>query len=150
MFRGRYEHTIDAKGRTSLPSRFREVLASHGESRLVVTTGLDVCLVAYPMSEWLAFEERLSGLPQFDPSVAMLRRIIVSGAVECEIDKLGRLLIPQNLREHARLGRESLWAGMGRHIELWAKERFEQMRSNALEDDDKRREMARRLAELGL
>ncbi|MFW5875208.1 MAG: division/cell wall cluster transcriptional repressor MraZ [Myxococcota bacterium] len=150
MFRGRYEHSIDAKGRTSLPSRFREVLAANGETRLVVTTGLEACLVAYPMGEWLSFEERLSALPQFDPSVAMLRRIYVSGAIECDVDKVGRVLIPQNLREHAHLQREALWAGMGRHIELWAKERFEAMRTHALEDEDKRVEMARRLAELGL
>jgi MraZ protein len=150
VFRGRYEHAIDAKGRTSLPSRFREVLAAHGEARLVITTGLDACLVAYPMGEWLAFEDRLAALPQFDPSVAMLRRIYVSGAVECDLDKLGRVLIPQTLREHADLKREALWAGMGRHIELWAKEQFESMRSGVLADDDKRAEMSRRLAELGL
>lgn len=118
MFRGRYEHAIDGKGRTSLPSRFREVLAASGESRLVITTGLDPCLVAYPMQEWLAFEERLAKLPQFDASVSMLRRIYVSGAVEVDIDKLGRLLVPQNLRDHASLERDALWAGMGRHIEL--------------------------------
>ncbi|MFW6050319.1 MAG: division/cell wall cluster transcriptional repressor MraZ [Myxococcota bacterium] len=150
MFRGRYEHSIDAKGRTSLPSRFREVLAANGESRLVITTGLDACLVAYPMGEWLSFEERLSALPQFDPSVAMLRRIYVSGAVECDVDKVGRVLIPQTLRDHADLKRDALWAGMGRHVELWAKERFESMRQSALADDEKRTEMARRLAELGL
>jgi MraZ protein len=150
MFRGRYEHAIDGKGRTSLPSRFREVLAAAGESRLVITTGLDPCLVAYPMQEWLAFEERLAKLPQFDAQVAMLRRIYVSGAVECEVDKLGRLLVPQTLRDHAGLERDALWAGMGRHVELWAKDRFEALRNDALADEQKRADMARRLAELGL
>jgi len=150
VFRGRYEHAIDGKGRTSLPSRFREVLAAAGESRLVLTTGLDPCLVAYPMQEWLAFEERLARLPQFDASVTMLRRIYVSGAVEVEIDKLGRLLVQQGLRDHASLGRDALWAGMGRHIELWSKDRFEALRDGALADEVKRAEMARRLAELGL
>jgi MraZ protein len=150
VFRGRYEHAIDAKGRTSLPSRFREVLSASGDSRLVITTGLEPCLVAYPMGEWLSFEERLSALPQFDPSVAMLRRIYVSGAVDCDVDKLGRILVPQSLREHADLKRDALWAGMGRHIELWAKDRFDAMRTHVLGDDDKRLEMARRLAELGL
>lgn len=150
MFRGRYEHAIDAKGRTSLPSRFREVLAANGESRLVLTTGLDPCLVAYPMKEWTAFEERLSKLPQFDPNVAMLRRIYVSGAIDCDLDKLGRLLIPQGLRAHAGLDREALWAGMGRHVELWAKDRFDAMHGAVLEDEDKRAELARHLAELGL
>jgi len=150
VFRGRYEHAIDAKGRTSLPSRFREVLAASGEARLVLTSGLDPCVVAYPMQEWIAFEDRLARLPQFDPTVAMLRRIHVSGAIECEIDKLGRLLVPQGLREHAQLGREVLWAGMGRHVELWSKERFDGMRDSVLSDETKRLEMARRLAELGL
>jgi len=150
VFRGRYEHAIDGKGRTSLPSRFREVLAATGDARLVITTGLDPCLVAYPMHEWVAFEERLAKLPQFDASVAMLRRIYVSGAVDCEIDRLGRLLIPASLRKHAGLDREALWAGMGRHVELWSRDRFDALSQGALADDTKRAEMARRLAELGL
>ena len=112
MFRGRYEHSIDAKGRTSVPSRFREVMVAQGDTQLVLTTGLDPCLVAYPMSEWLAFEKRLSALPQFDADVVMLKRIYVSGAVECEVDKVGRVLIPAALRNHAGFKRDALWAGM--------------------------------------
>ena len=150
MFRGRYEHAIDAKGRTSLPSRFRDVLGGTGDARLVLTTGLEPCLVAYPMSEWLAFEGRLAKLPQFDPNVAMLRRIYVSGAIECELDKLGRILIPAPLRKHADLGREALWAGMGTHVELWSKERFEAMREQVLDSEQARMAMVARLAELGL
>ncbi|MGB5366073.1 MAG: division/cell wall cluster transcriptional repressor MraZ [Polyangiales bacterium] len=150
MFRGRYEHAIDAKGRTSVPSRFREVMTAHGDSQLVLTTGLDSCLVAYPMAEWLAFEKRLSELPQFDADVVTLKRIYVSGAVECEVDKVGRLLIPAGLRKHAGLQRDALWAGMGSYIELWAKESFEDLRKVALGDQDRRLAIARRLAELGL
>ena len=150
MFRGRYEHSIDAKGRTSVPSRFREVMTAQGDSKLVVTTGLDTCLVAYPMAEWLAFERRLSELPQFDADVVTLKRIYVSGAVECEVDKVGRLLIPAALRKHARLHRDALWAGMGSYIELWAKETFEDLRKEVLSDQDRRLGIARRLAELGL
>ena len=150
MFRGRYEHAIDAKGRTSLPARFREVLQAAGDGRLVITTGLDACLVAYPMAEWNAFEERLSRLPQFDPQVAQLRRIYVSGAVDVEIDRLGRLLIPSTLRDHAHLERDAVWAGMGKYVELWSKERWGRMQEGATSDDVKRLEMAKRLAELGL
>jgi MraZ protein len=102
------------------------------------------------MSEWALFEERLSALPRFDPSVAMIRRIYVSGAVEVEVDKLGRILIPASLREYAGLTRNALWAGMGKHLELWAKERFDALRSAVLADPNQRVEMARRLAELGL
>jgi len=150
LFRGRYEHAIDAKGRTSVPSRFREVMTAHGDSQLVLTTGLDSCLVAYPMAEWLAFEKRLSELPQFDADVVTLKRIYVSGAVECEVDKVGRLLIPAGLRKHAGLQRDALWAGMGSYIELWAKESFEDLRKEVLGDQDRRLAIARRLAELGL
>jgi MraZ protein len=150
VFRGRYEHAIDGKGRTSLPSRFREVLVASGDERLVITTGLEPHLVAYPWSEWLAFEDRLSRLPQFDRQVAMLRRIYVSGAVEVLPDKNGRILIPATLRAHAGLEREALWAGMGRHAELWSKSRFEALRTSVLDDDGASVEMARRLSELGL
>ena len=150
MFRGRYEHSIDAKGRTSVPSRFREVMTAQGDSKLVLTTGLDTCLVAYPMAEWLAFEKRLSGLPQFDADVVTLKRIYVSGAVECEVDKVGRLLIPATLRKHGGLKRDALWAGMGSYIELWAKDTFENLRKDVLSDEDRRLAIARRLAELGL
>jgi MraZ protein len=150
LFRGRYEHSIDAKGRTSVPSRFREVMTAQGDSKLVLTTGLDSCLVAYPMAEWMAFEQRLEALPQFDSDVVTLKRIYVSGAVECDVDKVGRLLIPAALRKHAQLKRDALWAGMGRHIELWSKETFEALRKDVLADDDRRRAISKRLAELGL
>ena len=102
------------------------------------------------MAEWLAFEKRLSELPQFDADVVTLKRIYVSGAVECEVDKVGRLLIPAGLRKHAGLQRDALWAGMGSYIELWAKESFEDLRKVALGDQDRRLAIARRLAELGL
>lgn len=150
MFRGRYEHAIDGKGRTSLPSRFRDVLVATGDPRIVLTTGLEACVVAYPYGEWIAFEERVAKLPQFDASVSMLRRVYLSAAVECEIDKLGRVLVPAPLRKHAGLGREVLWAGMGSHAELWDRARHEALRDSVLGDDDKRDAMARRLAELGL
>lgn len=150
MFRGRYEHALDAKGRTSLPAKYRDALNAAGEGKLVLTTGLERCVVAYPMQEWLAFEERLASLPQFDASVSMLRRIYVSGAVECDLDRLGRLVIPATLRDHGGLQREVLWAGMGTHAELWAKGAFDGMRERVLGDDEQRARMAERLSELGL
>jgi MraZ protein len=147
MFRGRYEHTIDAKGRTSVPARYRDVLDAAGERRIVVTSALDPCLVAYTYAEWSAFEERLAKLPQFDRAVQKLKRIYVSGAVECEIDDVGRILVPPTLREHARLKKEVLWAGAGRYAELWDKEEWARHFETT---DDERRDMGARLAELGL
>jgi MraZ protein len=148
MFRGRYEHTIDQKGRTSLPARYREVLASLGEKRIVVTSGLDPCLVAFTMPEWLATEEKIARLSQFDRAVQKLRRIYVSGAVECEVDDSGRVLIPPTLRDYAQLSKDVLWAGAGRYAELWDKKMWAD--ATEVASDDERSQLAGRLAELGL
>ena len=146
-FRGRYEHTVDEKGRTALPARFRDALRARHEDRLVVTCGLEPCLVAYPLGEWRAFEKRLSKLPQFDPSVVRLKRMYVSSAIDCPVDRQGRLLLPPTLREHAALSKDVLWAGMLSHIELWSRERW--LRIAAI-DDDERQRLRQALGELGL
>jgi MraZ protein len=147
MFRGRFEHTIDPKGRTSLPARYRDVLTSIGERRIMLTSGLDPCLVAYTMPEWLAFEERISKLSTFDPAVQRLRRIYVSGAVECDVDDSGRILVPPTLREHAKLNKDVIWAGSGKFAELWDKKSWR----DAFETtDEEKLQMQKRLAELGL
>jgi len=153
MFRGLYEHTIDAKGRTSFPARFREALVDQGEpgtktvKHMILTTGIDRCLVAYTPAGWDAFEARLKALPQFDPAVVQLKRIYVAGATECEIDGHGRLLVPPMLREYAALKRDVVWAGMVEKIELWARELWNAQ--VALESTD-RQAIARALGELGL
>ena len=147
MFRGRYEHTIDAKGRTSVPARYREALSAAGERRIVVTSALDPCLVAYAPAEWAAFEDKLSRLPQFDRAVQKLRRIYVSGAVECEFDDVGRILVPPTLRDHASLKKDVLWAGSGRYAELWDKDEWQRHFETT---DEEKRDIASRLAELGL
>jgi MraZ protein len=147
VFRGRYEHTIDAKGRTSLPARYRDTLAALGQRHIVLTSGLDPCLIAYTLPEWTAFEERLAKLPQFDRAVQKLRRIYVSGAVECEVDDSGRILVPPTLREHGALKKDVIWAGNGKYAELWDKETW---KSHFQTTDEERRDIAARLAELGL
>lgn len=156
MFRGRYEHTIDAKGRTSLPARYRDVLAAGGagedsrntaEKRIVLTSALDPCLVAYTMSEWTSFEEKLSKLPQFDRAVQKLKRIYVSGAVDVEVDPSGRILVPPTLRDYAALKKDVVWAGAGKYAELWDKKNWG---AHFETTDDERREISARLAELGL
>ncbi len=145
MFRGLYEHAMDAKGRTSLPSRFRELLPE--DDRLILTTGIDRCLVAYPLAEWQAFEGKLAALPQFDPAVVQLKRIYVAGATECSLDKHGRLLIPPMLREYAGIQRDVVWAGMVTTIEVWAKEAWNDQAAASRED---RGAIAQKLGELGL
>jgi MraZ protein len=125
MFRGHYEHAIDDKGRTSLPARFRDVLSST-DLRLVVTPALgDPCLDVYPMRAWEQLEAKLAQLNAFDPQVIEFRRFYVSAAVECELDKQGRILVPTSLRDHAGLTKSVLWLGHGEKAELWSREQWE-------------------------
>jgi len=147
MFRGQFEHAIDAKGRTSLPSRFRDVLARMGDSRLVLTAyPFEPCLHVFPMSAWEQFETKIAGLPQFEPNVIRLRRLYVSAAVECEADRQGRVLVPTSLRDHAQLSKDVLWAGMGQMVELWAKEKWvDALAMTAGEQSEFRRAVAEQL-----
>lgn len=126
MFRGRYEHNLDPKGRLALPAAFKKVLAERSDEQLVVTTHISSrCLVAYPPAEWEAFEAKLAALPQFEPSVMALRRLYVGGAMDCAIDKQGRVLIPPVLREYAGLDKEAYWVGGMRTMEIWSKEAWQ-------------------------
>ena len=147
MFRGRFEHSVDGKGRTSLPAKFREILASRGDERLVFAPGLERCIVAYPHAEWSRFEERLLSMPQFDPSVVRLKRLVVSGAVECSADRQGRLLVPPALRSHAALRRDVVWAGMVGHVELWSKELWHEATAASSEELAR---LAKALGDMGL
>jgi len=136
VFLGSYEHSMDDKGRVSLPVRFREVLSTLGDSRLVLTTNVDpagTCLVAYPIQEWQAFQERIAGLPQFDEAVIRLKRLHIAGASEVTADRQGRVLIPPVLRDYAGLQRTVLFAGLGSNIEIWDRTRWEEERTQAKE-----------------
>lgn len=122
MFRGHVIHTIDAKGRISMPARFRDQLIAGGDRRVILTTDpFDPCLHLFPLPEWEEIEKKISELPKFAPHVVRLRRLYVSAAEECELDRSGRLLVSPHFREHARLEKEVLWAGNLTKIELWSK-----------------------------
>lgn len=127
MFRGQFLHSVDAKGRISLPARFRENVSSLGE-RVIVTPALfDACLHVYPLAAFEELEEKIAALPALDPNVVRFRRLYVSAACECDVDKSSRILVPGHLRERARLDKDVLWAGMGRHLELWSKSEWDQV-----------------------
>ena len=111
MLIGEYEHTIDAKGRLSMPSKLRRDM---GEA-FIVTKGLDGCLFAFSQDEWKNFETKLKALPLSDKNARNFVRFFLAGATECEIDKQGRFLIPGNLREAAIIG-------VGTRLEIWNKE----------------------------
>lgn len=120
MFMGEFQHNIDFKGRIIVPSKFRDGL---GDS-FVVTRGLDACLFAYPMDEWKVLESKLKKLPLTKKDARAFTRFFFSGAVECEVDKQGRINIPQPLRNYAELEKECVVIGVSNRIEFWAEDKW--------------------------
>ena len=118
MLIGEYEHTIDAKGRLSMPSKLRRDM---GEA-FIVTKGLDGCLFAFSQDEWKNFETKLKALPLSDKNARNFVRFFLAGATECEIDKQGRFLIPSNLRQAGNLEKEAIIIGVGTRLEIWNKD----------------------------
>ncbi|WP_310605510.1 division/cell wall cluster transcriptional repressor MraZ [Anaerosporobacter sp.] len=140
MFMGEHNHTVDAKGRVIIPAKFREELGDE----FVLTLGLDGCLFVYPNDEWASFVNELKGLPG-SKEARQLQRYFMAGAAACEVDKQGRFLIPQKLREHAGLDKELVLVGVLNKIEIWSKERWES--NNTYENMD---EIAEHMSEFGL
>jgi MraZ protein len=118
MFMGEYQHTIDPKGRLIVPAKLREGL---GE-KFVATKGLDNCLFVYPMDEWKLMEQKLKSLPFTRADARSFVRFFFSGATECEVDKQGRILIPANLREYAKLDKDVVLLGVSSRVEIWSKD----------------------------
>lgn len=104
-----------------MPARFREEL---GE-RFIVTKGLDNCLFVYPLKGWEEMEQKLKALPFTRADVRAFVRFFFSGATECELDRQGRILVPANLREYARLEKEVVIAGVSSRVEIWSREWWE-------------------------
>lgn len=140
MFMGEYSHTIDAKGRLIVPSKFRESLGDD----FVVTKGLDGCLYVYDKVEWTAFEQKLKTLPITNKDARQFARFFLAGAAGVEVDKQGRILIPNVLRDFASLQKDVVLLGVGSRIEIWDKALYEK---NTYDDMDS---IAEHMAELGL
>lgn len=146
MFKGRYPHTIDEKGRLSIPSKFREVLQSRGQNILILTD-LDACIAAYPLDEWTTLEERIRGQSGFQQDIWDFLRLFYSASEECTLDAQGRILIPPQHREKAGLAREVMVIGVLNRIEIWSKERWERfLASSPVSFKD----IASKLAQLGI
>ncbi|MDR5658023.1 division/cell wall cluster transcriptional repressor MraZ [Serpentinicella sp. ANB-PHB4] len=143
MFIGEFNHNIDSKGRISMPSRFREELGTN----FIVTKGLDNCLFVYSMEEWKILENKLKTLPMTNKDARAFVRFFFSGAAECELDNQGRIRIPNNLREHALLEKESIIIGVATRIEIWSQENWEIYNNQShLSYDD----IASKMEELGI
>ena len=124
MFLGRYHHTIDTKGRLSIPGKYRDVLAKKYDDVLVVAKDPERCLAIHPMEEWKRLAEKIQAIPRTRQSVKDYKRFVHGEAVDCVLDKQGRILIPPELRDFAGLDREAMLVGVDDHIEVWSVERW--------------------------
>lgn len=133
MLVGEYRHNVDTKGRVSVPSKFREDL---GQS-FVVTKGLDNCLFAYSKEEWRNFENKINTLPLTNQEARAFKRFFFSGAAECEVDKQGRVNIPQPLREYAKIQKDVVIVGLSNRAEIWNNNDWDKYNGQSSEDISK-------------
>lgn len=121
MFRGLSALTVDAKGRIAIPARFRTLLEEQARGQLVTTIDTqEPCLLLYPQPAWEEIEAKLTALPSFNSATRRIQRLLIGHATEMEMDRSGRVLIPQLLREHAGLGQNVMLVGQGNKFELWS------------------------------
>jgi MraZ protein len=128
VFQGRFEHSLDDKGRLAVPSPFRKRLGGDGDAAAecsVIVTISDQCLAAYPMPEWEQKLAAIAKLNQFDPKVMAFKRVFVGCAQECNVDKAGRILVPADLRRDAQIVRECVIVGQMEKFEIWAADRWQ-------------------------
>ena len=143
MFLGDYQHTLDAKGRVSLPAKFRDAMTG----KLVIAKGFEDCLYVYPADEYAKFVDRLMERDDFDPRFRKVRRFFTTGAVETGLDAAGRVNIPPHLREYAGLSKDVSVTGNGNRIEIWDAGTWSEYSRGA---GDQVEEFAKELADLGL
>ena len=124
MFYGEYEHTIDRKGRAIIPAKFRQVLQANKIQTLFLTRGLDVCLFLFPESEWRLAESRFKQVSFTKPESRKFNRLFFSGAVEVQLDGLGRLLIPKPLKEFTQIKEEIMIVGVSTRMEIWSQKKW--------------------------
>jgi len=125
MFIGEYIHTIDNKRRLAVPSKFRKTLGK----RAIIAQGLDNCLVIYPIEEWQKKASKLENLPDSQVSARTFTRILLSGATEVELDKLGRVLVPEHLKKYAFLEKNVAILGLSNRIELWDEKKWQEYKA---------------------
>lgn len=120
-FTGEYTHSIDTKGRIIVPAKFKKIL---GDTP-VVSLGIDGCLDIFTKENWEEQVAKLNSLPSNISNIRMIKRVLMGNAAECEVDKQGRILIPQRLREKAGIEKEAVFVGVGQKIELWSSAKYE-------------------------
>ena len=143
MFIGEYQHTIDDKKRLAIPPKLRKILGK----KAVITRGLDQCLWLYPIKEWGVLAKKLSQLPLAQADARGFARIMLTGAMEVNIDNLGRILVPDYLKNYAALGKKVVVAGVYSRIEIWDEQKW---REYSAKTEKEVGNIAERLKELGV
>lgn len=143
MFIGEYQHTIDQKGRMAIPAKFRATLAKGA----VVTKGLDNCLFLYPKEAWKILAPKLAALPISRAGNRAFSRLMLAGAMDVDIDKQGRALIPDYLRQYAGMQKAVIIAGLYDRLEIWDEGRWNQYKQGT---ESKSGDIAEALGELGV
>ncbi|MDD3706055.1 MAG: division/cell wall cluster transcriptional repressor MraZ [Clostridiaceae bacterium] len=143
MFIGEYNHTLDPKNRVIMPSKFREQL---GDS-FVMTKGLDNCLFIYSSQDWSIVEDKLKGLPMTNKDARAFVRFFFAGASECELDKQGRIVIPNYLKDYANIDKELVIIGVSTRIEIWSREEWNKFNSDA---NISYEDVAEKMSQLGI
>ena len=142
MFIGEYQHALDVKNRMIVPSKLREELGN----KFVITKGLDGCLYAYPQDEWKNLENKLKTLPLTNKDARAFVRFFFAGACEIEMDKQGRGLIPQNLKEYAGIEKEIVSIGALTRVEIWSKEKWQEYNDSNIDFES----IAEKMSDLGI
>ncbi|MFH1564965.1 MAG: division/cell wall cluster transcriptional repressor MraZ [bacterium] len=140
MFLGEYNHSMDEKGRLAIPVKFRNELANGA----VVTRGLDECLFLYTKSEWETIAQKIAKLPVSQKNTRAYSRLMLAGAMEVELDKQGRIILPEYLRKYSGLSRKAVIAGLYNRIEIWDEDKWEDYKKETENQSD---EIAERLGE---
>lgn len=143
MFIGEYHHSVDDKFRMAIPAKFRDDL----KRGAVVTKGLDTCLVVYPDAEWKALADKVSKLPISQANTRAFSRFLLSGAMDVELDKQGRMLLPDYLRQYAKLGRKVIVVGLHTRLEIWDEKQWEAYRAKT---EQASIEIAEKLGEMAI
>ena len=151
VFRGVQHINMDAKGRLAMPARQREPLLSECGGQVVVTIDTQsACLAIYPLPEWERIEREIQGLPALKPAVKRFQRLMLGYATDLELDGNGRMLLPQSLREYAKLDKKLVLVGQGNKLELWSESLWLAEREQALEDSGPGAELPEELMSLTL
>jgi len=142
MLIGEYRHNLDSKKRVAIPAKFRKEIGN----KAVIAKGQDKCLFVYPLNEWEKVAEKLSQLPTGSADSRNFVRLFLSGANEVEIDAMGRILIPDKLKEFAGLGEKVVIVGLHKKLEIWSEEGWEEYKNKIEKDTDM---LAEKMGEIG-